>query len=140
MIFLYLKMKWVRKWHHSNVDEKQFCKNYCNQESILPYFFSSLMIIFSIFAIMLGHFIVDTFLFICYKQSSLTAKIGKQRKTNRLQVSSINDLSQRVCVLELLHNMIVTRSKTRHWRGRWSKNVIHLSPELNFATTAIKIF
>ena len=46
------------------------------QESI---FFLCKCIIFPFFAVKLGHFIVNTSFFICYKHSSLTTKIGKQR-------------------------------------------------------------
>ena len=44
-------------------------------------FFILKRIVFPFFAVKLGHVIVYSSLFICYKHSSLTAKIGKQRKT-----------------------------------------------------------
>ena len=55
-------------------------------------------IIFPFFAVKLCHFIVNTTFFICYKHSSLTAKIGKWRKTNFGRIDSW-------CMAELLFSI-----------------------------------
>ena len=43
---------------------------------------------FPFFAIKLGHFLLNTLFFICYKHSSLTAEIGKWRKTKFGRIDS----------------------------------------------------
>ena len=60
-------------------------------ESILPNLFSSKTHLFPFFAIKRGHFKVKICFFICYKHSSLTAKIEKRRKTKfgRIGFSSV---------------------------------------------------
>ena len=61
-------------------------------ESILPNFFLCKRIIFPFFAVKLGHFIVNTYYRICYKHSSLRAKMGKWRKIKVGRIASICEL------------------------------------------------
>jgi hypothetical protein len=61
---LYIISYWLRIWSRS-----------------YQTFFLRKHIIFPFFAVKLGHFIVNTFFFTCYKHSSLAAQIGKQKKT-----------------------------------------------------------
>ena len=79
--------------HSSCLFLNQYCGNttsliMLSKSQSYQTFFHHKRRIFPFFAINLGHFIIDTHLFICYKHSSLTLKVRKQRKTKFGRIDS----------------------------------------------------
>jgi hypothetical protein len=79
-----------------------------NQESILPNFFLCNMKIFSVFCYY-ARFFSNGIFFLCYKNSSLTSKTGKRRKTKFGRIDS-----WRQCYKESLEMFIaLTPARTK---------------------------
>ena len=86
--------------HCFRLRQTEICSEYMENKKIgsksqfYQTFYLRKPIIFPFFAIKLGHFMLNSLFFICYKHSSLPAKIGKQSYTKFGRINSWSQFVQ----------------------------------------------